>query len=79
MLLVGFQARLAGLVLAVFCVVTALGFHSNFADQMQMINFMKNLAMAGGFLYVASFGAGPFSLDARRGATRDAATATARA
>lgn len=65
LLLVGYQTRWAALVLAVFCVVAAAFFHNNFADQNQMINFLKNLAMTGGLLQVVSFGAGRFSLDAR--------------
>jgi putative oxidoreductase len=48
-----------------FCVATAVLFHHNFADQNQMINFMKNFAMAGGFLQVVALGAGSFTLDAR--------------
>ncbi|HWK45570.1 MAG TPA: DoxX family protein [Stellaceae bacterium] len=66
-LLVGFKTRWVAAVLAVFCVVTALAFHNNFADQGQMVNFLKNLTMAGGFLFVVAHGAGPLSLDNRRG------------
>jgi putative oxidoreductase len=65
-LLVGFQTRAAATVLALFCVVTAVLFHNNLGDQMQMINFMKNLAMAGGLLQVVAFGPGVFSVDTRR-------------
>jgi putative oxidoreductase len=63
-LLVGWQARLAASVLALFCVITAVVFHSNFADHNMQIQFMKNLAIAGGMLQVAAFGGGAFSLDA---------------
>ena len=63
--LVGYQTRIAGYLLAAFCVATALLAHSNFADQAQMINFMKNLGLAGGFLVLAGAGAGAYSLDAR--------------
>jgi len=66
LLLVGYRARLVALVLAVYCVITALFFHANFADQMQMMNFLKNLAMAGGLMQVVAFGAGALSVDARR-------------
>lgn len=66
-ILVGFLTRPTSYLLAVFCVATAFIAHFNFADQMQMINFQKNLAMAGGFLILASYGAGPLSVDARRG------------
>jgi putative oxidoreductase len=66
-LLSGYRVRPASLVMAVFCVVTALFFHRNFADQNQMIHFLKNVMMAGGLLQITYFGAGAFSLDARLG------------
>jgi putative oxidoreductase len=68
LLVVGWQTRLVGLVIAVWCIATALVAHSNFADQGQMIHFLKNLAIAGGSLQLFAFGAGAWSLDARRGA-----------
>jgi putative oxidoreductase len=63
LLLVGFQVRVVSFLLAGFCVVTAAMAHNNFADQMQLINFMKNLAMAGGLLMFTQYGAGALSLD----------------
>ncbi|MBI3371642.1 MAG: DoxX family protein [Betaproteobacteria bacterium] len=66
LMLAGFQARITAWVLAVFTLVAAVIFHHDFADQNQMIHFLKNLAIAGGFLQVAAFGAGNFSIDARR-------------
>ncbi|MNG37941.1 Inner membrane protein YqjF [compost metagenome] len=65
-LIVGLFTRWAALALAGFCVASALIFHRNFAEQMQMILFMKNFAMACGFLLLYVQGAGAFSLDARR-------------
>lgn len=65
-LIVGLFTRWAALALAGFCVASALIFHRNFAEQMQMILFMKNFAMAGGLLLLYVQGAGAFSLDARR-------------
>ena len=65
-LLVGLLTRPAALVLAVWCIATALVAHADFGDRMQAINFMKNLGLAGGMLYAAAFGAGRFSLDAMR-------------
>ena len=65
LLLSGYQVRFASLVMAVFSVVTAVFFHHNFADQNQMIHFLKNVMMAGGLLQITYFGAGAFSLDAR--------------
>jgi len=66
-LIAGFRTRTVAAVLALFSVFTALAFHSALADQNQFIHFFKNIAMAGGLLQVVAFGAGRFSLDARRG------------
>jgi putative oxidoreductase len=65
-LLFGFKARWAALALAGFSVLTALLVHLKPGDQMQMINFMKNLAMAGGLLVLVRCGAGAPSIDAAR-------------
>lgn len=67
-ILVGFQTRYAAWFLAIFTVFTGVVFHYAPADQMQMIMFMKNLAIAGGFLALAISGAGSLSVDARRAA-----------
>ena len=66
MMLLGYRVRWASLVMAVFTLATAVFFHRNFADQNQMIHFLKNVMLAGGLLQIAYFGAGPLSLDARR-------------
>ncbi|NYH12230.1 DoxX family protein [Pseudomonas moraviensis] len=66
-LIAGYRTRTVAAVLALFSVFTALAFHSALADQNQFIHFFKNIAMAGGLLQVVAFGAGRFSLDARRG------------
>ncbi len=63
----GWQTRIVAALLAGFSIASALLFHANFADQMQSVMFLKNLAIAGGFLILATRGAGPLSLDARRG------------
>ncbi|MFL6723531.1 MAG: DoxX family protein [Sphingomicrobium sp.] len=65
-IVLGYRTRLVAAALALFSVATALGFHSNLADQNQFIHFFKNIAMAGGLLQVVAFGGGRFSLDARR-------------
>lgn len=59
----GFKVRYVGLALAGFCIVTALVFHSNFAEQMQLILFMKNIAIAGGLMLLAVGGKTAYSLD----------------
>jgi len=63
-IVLGFLTRLAALGLAGFSIASALLFHGS-ADQAQQILFMKNVAMAGGFLFLVAHGAGPYSLDAK--------------
>jgi putative oxidoreductase len=65
-IMVGYQTRIVALALAGFCLITAFVFHNNLGDQMQFVLFMKNFAMAGGFLFLARDGAGQLSLDNRR-------------
>ena len=65
LIIAGFQTRIVAFLLSGFCLVSAALFHANFADQMQSILFMKNVAMAGGFLFLVVHGAGAFSLDSR--------------
>jgi putative oxidoreductase len=66
LLVAGYRTRIAALVLAAFTLVAAICFHNHFADQNQFIHFLKNVAIAGGLLQVAAFGAGRWSVDARR-------------
>jgi len=61
----GLFTRPAAAALAGFSIVSGMIFHSNFADMMQQIMFLKNLAMAGGFLFLVARGAGKISLDRR--------------
>jgi putative oxidoreductase len=65
-LIAGYRTRIVALGLAIFSLATAFAFHANLADQNQFIHFFKNVAMTGGLLQVVAFGAGRFSLDARR-------------
>ena len=65
-IIAGFMTRWVAAALALFRLASAALFHYNPAEQMQMILFMKNLAMAGGFALLLVHGAGPWSLDARR-------------
>jgi putative oxidoreductase len=67
LLAIGYRTRAVAFGLAIWCVVTAIFFHRNFADQNMMIHFLKNLMMAGGLLQIVHFGAGAVSLDARAG------------
>ena len=61
----GWHTRVAAFLLAGFSFLSAVIFHADFGDQMQMIMFMKNLALAGGFLILVAHGAGAYSLDNR--------------
>jgi putative oxidoreductase len=74
-MLFGLFARPVALILAVWCVATALIAHSNIAERAQEIQFFKNMGLTGGFLYVAAFGAGAWSLDAWRSRRRGAVPA----
>jgi putative oxidoreductase len=65
LLVVGFRTRIVATVLALFSLATAVSFHSNFADQNQMIHFLKNVMMAGGLLQIVAFGSGALSIDNR--------------
>jgi putative oxidoreductase len=69
-IIVGWRTRLFAFLLAGFSVVSAVIFHRASGDAMQSILFMKNVAMAGGFLFLVARGAGEWSLDARRAALR---------
>ena len=64
-IIIGFQTRLVALALAGFSLVTAVLFHGELGDQMQFIMFMKNIAIAGGFLFLAANGPGALALDNR--------------
>lgn len=59
----GFQTRISAIALAAFTLAAGAIFHNNFADQMQMIMFMKNIAITGGLILLAVHGAGSYSLD----------------
>jgi putative oxidoreductase len=65
-LLLGWQTRIAAFLLAGFSIVSALIFHANFADQMQSILFMKNIAIAGGLLLLVAGAAHDWSIDSKR-------------
>ena len=64
--LLGLFTRWAAIALAGFCVLAAILFHWQPGDQMQMINFMKNITIAGAFLVLAGAGPGALALDNRR-------------
>ena len=65
LLVVGYQTKISALILAIFTLATALIFHTDFSNQMQLISFLKNFAIAGGFLIIFVRGAGKYSIDQR--------------
>jgi putative oxidoreductase len=78
LILCGYQTRAAALVLAVFCLATAVLFHRNLGDRNQLLHFEKDLAIAGGLLVLFARGAGAWALDALRPAgTGTSASASA--
>ena len=64
LVLIGLQIRIAALALAAFCISTAVLFHLKLSDGGEVLHFGKDLGLAGGFLLLAAFGAGAFSIDA---------------
>ena len=60
--LLGFQTRIAAAGLAIWCIVTALVGHTNFVSADEQIQFMKNVAMSGGLIFIAAFGPGAYAL-----------------
>tara|TARA_R110002074_G_scaffold341662_2_gene512195 strand:- start:2975 stop:3364 length:390 start_codon:yes stop_codon:yes gene_type:complete len=67
LILMGYQTRLVALGMALFTIATAVAFHNNFGEQLQMTMFMKNLAIAGGFLVLSAHGGGALSVDNNKG------------
>ena len=64
--IIGYQARMSAGILAVFCLVTGFIFHSDFSDQMQTISFLKNIGLAGGFLFIVANGTKDWSIDKKK-------------
>ena len=67
LIMVGYKVKISAALLSAFCVATAIIFHSDFSDQMQFISFMKNIGLAGGFLFIGVNGAKDLSLDKKLG------------
>ena len=63
LVIVGYQARIAAGVLAIFCLVTAFLFHFDFANQSQLVSFLKNIGLAGGFLFIVANGTKDWAVD----------------
>ena len=63
LIVIGYKAKIAAGLLSLFCIATAVIFHNDFSDQMQLGSFLKNVALAGGFLFIFVNGTKDFSLD----------------
>ena len=63
LVIVGYQARIAAGVLATFCLLTAFIFHFDFSDQSQLVSFLKNFGLAGGFLFIVANGTKDWAVD----------------
>ena len=63
LIILGYKAKIAAGFLSLFCIATAIIFHNDFSDQMQLGSFLKNVALAGGFLFIFINGTKDFSLD----------------
>ena len=63
LVIVGYQARIAAGILAIFCLMTAFLFHFDFSDQSQLVSFLKNIGLAGGFLFIVANGTKDWAAD----------------
>ncbi len=63
LIIIGYQTKIAAAFLGIFCIATAIIFHNNLGDQIQFVAFMKNIALAGGFLFLVVNGAKGYCLD----------------
>ena len=62
-IIIGYKAKLSSGLLAIFCIATAFIFHFDFSDQMQIISFLKNVGLAGGFLFILANGTRDWSIE----------------
>ena len=65
-IILGYKARISASLLSIFCIATAFIFHFDFVDQMQTIAFLKNLGLAGGFLFIVANGAKDWAIDTKK-------------
>ena len=63
LLIVGYKTRIASLVMTLFTLTVAIIFHTDFSEGMQLIFFLKDLAIAGGFMIIITYGSNKFSID----------------
>ena len=63
LIIIGYKTKLSAAILSLFAVSLAVIFHTDFSNQMQLMSFLKNFAIAGGFMILSVKGAGKYSLD----------------
>ena len=63
LIMIGYKVKISAALLSIFCIATAVIFHNDLSNQMQFISFMKNIALAGGFLFLVVNETKDFSLD----------------
>ena len=63
LIMIGYKVKVSAALLSIFCIATAVIFHNDLSNQMQFISFMKNIALAGGFLFLVVNETKDFSLD----------------
>ena len=63
LLIIGYKTRLSAIVLSLFTILLAVIFHTDFSNQMQLTQFLKNFAIAGGFLIIFAYGPNKYSID----------------
>ena len=63
LVIVGYQARIAACILSIFCLLTAFLFHFDFSNQSQLVSFLKNIGLAGGFLFIVANGTKDWAVD----------------
>ncbi len=66
LIIIGYQTQISAILLAIFSIATAVIFHLDFANQMQTIAFLKNFALAGGFLFIAVHGPKDWAIEAKK-------------
>ena len=66
MIIIGFKAQISAILLAIFCIATALIFHFDFSNQMQVVALLKNFGLAGGFIFIAINGTGSWAVDTKK-------------
>ena len=66
LIIIGYRTKVSAILLAAFCIATAVIFHLDFANQMQTIAFLKNFGLAGGFLFIAAHGPKDWAIDKKK-------------